>query len=441
MDVQDVPSAHTTEDDVQQAGSNTSANDANIDQQHRDSQPQSLWYSRLAPWWRATLAILPVFLITRFVFILLTYFGTVLFTVSNYSTQALPLSQVLHGWYHWDVAQFQQIALHGYATFDETAFFPLYPWLERELAVLLHISTDVFLAGMLITNVAFLGVLIVLFRFVETEFDRGTAQRAVLYLAIFPSALFFFAAYNESLFLLFTLISFYALRHRAWWMAGIFGALAALTRSVGLFMLPIFLYEFVRQVFPSLREAWREKHYKRCMALLSGLLPSILIPVGLGIYALYLYRRYHDPLAFSHAEVHWRLGPTFPWYAPVVALRAMLSFSPFTFSTTHNVIDLTALLLFVTLLVLGFVGPERFRVNQWSMLLFAILALALPLIYPGTAYNPLPSMERLVLELFPGFILLARLGRRPWFHQAYLLLSLPMLAFLTLQFLTGHWTI
>jgi hypothetical protein len=36
---------------------------------------------------------------------------------------------------------------------------------------------------------------------------------------------------------------------------------------------------------------------------------------------------------------------------------------------------------------------------------------------------------------------LARLGRNNWFHQTYLLLSLPMLAFFTLQFLTGHWTI
>lgn len=387
------------------------------------------------------LAILPVFLLTRLVFVLLTYFGSVLFTVSNYSSQALPLNTVLRDWYRWDVIRFQQIATQGYATFDNTAFFPLFPWLERELAALLHIQTNVFLAGMLISNMAFLGVLIVLFRFVETEFDRETAQRTTLYLAIFPTEMFFFAAYNESLFLLFLLISFYALRHRLWWIAGICGGLAALTRSFGLLLLPIFLYEYVRQVFPVLQEAWHERQHKRCMALLSNLLPGLFIPCGLGIYSFYLYNRYHDPLAFSHAEVFWRLGPTFPWYAPLVALRAMLHFSPFTFSTTHNVIDLTALVLSVTLLELGFVGPERFRISQWSMLLFMILALAVPLIYPGTAYNPLPSMERYVLELFPCFIVLARLGRRPWFHQTYLLLSLPMLTFFTLQFLTGHWTI
>lgn len=431
MDVQDISSAGVTEHEALHPPSNTTLLITR----------ESRWRAALVPWWQATLAILPVFVITRIVFIVLTYFGTVLFTVKNYSYTVVPLSDVLRGWYHWDVISFQNIAVHGYATFDSTAFFPLYPWLERQVAALLHIHTAVFLAGMLISNLAFLGTLIVLFRFVETEFDRETAQRTTLYLAIFPTALFFFAAYNESLFLLFMLLSFYALRRRSWWVAGIFGGLAVLTRSIGMALFPIFLYEFVRQMFPLLKETWRKKHHTQSLVLLSGLVPGLFIPCALGIYALYLNQRYHDPLAFSHAEAHWHLGPTGPWYAPIVALRAMLHFSPFTFSTAHNFIDLTALVLFGILLLLCFVGPDRFAVGQWSMLFFAVMALALPLIYPGTAYNPMPSMERYVLELFPCFILLARLGSRPWFHQAYLMLALPMLAFLTLQFLTGHWTI
>jgi hypothetical protein len=294
---------------------------------------------------------------------------------------------------------------------------------------------------MLITNLAFLAALIVLYRFVEVEFDRATAGRTTLYLAIFPTALFFFAAYNESLFLFFMLLSFYAMRRGSWWLAGLSGGLAALTRSIGLALLLVFLYEFARQVFPAIKETWHDKPRVQSLKLLSGLLAAPLIPLGLGIYAYYLNRRFHDPLAFSHAEAHWHLGLSAPWYSPVTAIRAMLTFSPFTFSTTHNVIDLSALLLFVTLLILCLLGPERFASNQWSMLLFGVMALALPLLYPGTAYNPMPSMERYVLEIFPGFILLARLGRRSWFHQAYLMLSLPLLAFFTLQFLTGHWTI
>src|SRR2546426_12415416 len=89
----------------------------------------------------------------------------------------------------WDVISFENIATRGYVCRDNAAFCPLYPWLEREVSALLHIHTNVFLGGMLITNLAFLAALIVLCRFVEVEFDRATAGRTTLYLAIFPTAL------------------------------------------------------------------------------------------------------------------------------------------------------------------------------------------------------------------------------------------------------------
>src|SRR5207249_5646850 len=136
----------------------------------------------LTPWWQATVAILPIFVLTRFIFLLLTYFGPVLFTVPNYSYQVVPLRDVLRSWHHWDVISFEIIATKGY-NLEQAAFFPLYPWLERQVAGLLHIHSNVFLAGMLISNVAFLGTLIALYRFVEVEFERDTAKRATLYLS------------------------------------------------------------------------------------------------------------------------------------------------------------------------------------------------------------------------------------------------------------------
>ena len=165
------------------------------------------------------------------------------------------------------------------------------------VAALLHIHTDVFLSGMLISNLAFLGTLIVLYHFVEVEFDRNIAWRAAFYLAIFPTALFFFAAYNESLFLFFMLLSFYAMRHRSWWLAGLFGGLATLTRSLGLALFVIFLYEFIRQVFPLIRAALREQGHLQALKLLSGLLAALLIPLALAIYAFYLDERLHGAMA------------------------------------------------------------------------------------------------------------------------------------------------
>lgn len=404
------------------------------------SAAQDGWRATLAPWWQATRATLPTFLITRFIFVMLTYFGYVLFTVPNYSYIAVPLKAMIESWNRWDVLQYATVATQGgYTQLENAAFFPLFPWMERIGSSILH--QNVLITGMLISNVAFLGTMIVFYRLAETEFDKETAQRSTLYLAIFPSALFFFAAYNESLFLFFTLLCFYALRRGSWWFAGLFGALATLTRSQGVFLGVIFLYEFIRQTWPLLRLAWQQKNRWHVLRLLSGLPAILLIPQGLLVFAYYLSQRLHDPLAFAHAQVFWRFSITEPFYAPFVALKSMLTFSPFTFSTTHNVIDLTALLFSITLLLLCFVGPERFARNQWSLPLFGLFVLINPLLFPGGAYNPLPSMERFVLEIFAVFLVLARFGRRPWFHQAYLLLSLPMLAFLTLQFITGHWTV
>lgn len=406
---------------------------------------QQTWRAFVEPWWKATLAILPTFLITRFIFLLLSYFGGVLFFVKNYVTTVIPYHTILYRWDWWDAERFRTIATQGYLTLQYAAFFPLYPALVHAFTVVTH--RDALEVGMLVSNMAFLGMLIVLYRFVTVEFDKETAQRTVLYISIFPTALFFFAGYNESLFLFLTLACFYTIRRGSWWLAGLFGLLAILTRSSGIFLALVFVCEYVRQNWTFLRETWQSKAFARLIRpLLTQLSAVLLIPIGLGIYSYALYRRFHDPLAFLHAQKDWRVGLTFPLYAPLATLKKLFTLPLFTFVTPHNLIDLSAAVLFVVLLVLCFVGPEKIKLSQWTFPLFGLLILVTTMLYPtlpsqGGWYDPLASTQRLVLEVFVGFIILARFGRRPWFNQLYLLISLPLLAFLTLQFMTGHWTV
>jgi Gpi18-like mannosyltransferase len=402
------------------------------------------WRAFAKPWWQATLAILPTFLVTRFVFLLLSYFGGVLFFVKNYSLTVISLHDMLYRWYYWDAKRFTTIATNGYVTPDYAAFFPLYPTIVHVLTALTH--RDVLAVSMFVSNIAFLGMLIVLYRFVTVEFDKETAQRSVLYISIFPTALFFFAGYNESLFLLFTLLCFYTVRRGSWWLAGFFGLLASLTRSSGIFLALVFVLEYLRQNWPTLRAEWQSKDPARLVRPLANLSAVVLIPLGVGIYALALYRRFHNPLEFIAAQSNWRQGLTFPLYAPLDTLKKIATLPLFTFVTPHNIIDLTAAVLFAALIVMCFVGPYRLERSQWTLPLFSILILVTTMLYPNLPnfhgwYDPLASTQRLVLEAFVGFIILARLGRKAWFHQLYLLISLPLLAFLTLQFMTGHWTV
>src|SRR5215472_13764852 len=176
-------------------------NDDNNEQKSatKTIETQSGWRAVIDPWWKATQAILPIFIATRLLFVLLTYFGVVLFTVQNYSPQILSSHTILFSWYRWDAARFGTIAIEGYKNYYNSAFFPFFPLLEYVVSTILH--KGILVSGMLISNLAFLGTLIVLYRFVETEFDIDTAKRTTLYLAIFPTAFFFFAAYNESVFM------------------------------------------------------------------------------------------------------------------------------------------------------------------------------------------------------------------------------------------------
>lgn len=403
------------------------------------------WRTLARPWWQAALAVMPTFLITRLIFVLLTYFGGLLFTIPNYSTEVMTFRDVLYKWYRWDAIRFITIANQGYTSPDYTAFFPLYPTIEHWVSKALHM--DVLLTGMLISNLAFLGTLIVLYRLVADEFGQETARRAVLYLSIFPTALFFFAAYNESLFLFFLLLSFYCLRRGHWWLSGIVGGLATLTRSAGLLLAVVFVCEFLRQQLPTIREVLRKRAPLQIAAAFAGLPAVLLIPFGLGVYAYGLTKSFHNPLAFSQAQVEWRVGLSGPWVAPFQTLHLLIRENIFTFNSAHLLIDLGALILFLVLMLLTIWGPYCFARQHWTYILFGLLALLFFVIFPGIPrpndlpYDPLPSMQRLVLEIFPAFIVMAQLGRRQWFHQGYLYIGLPLLTFLTLQFMTGHWTV
>lgn len=376
--------------------------------------------------WRIALQqVLPIYIAVHMAFLVLTYLAT-LFTVNDFSITSLRVRILLSSWFRWDSGHYTSIAAKGYEAPYKTAFFPLFPLLERGVSFVTH---NPFVAGLLISNLAGLGMLLVLYRLVEEDFDAERAYRTVIYLSVFPTAFFFASAYNESLFLFLAILSFYAMRRGNWWLAGLSGALAILTRSAALALLLPFFYEYARQ-----------HEFKPGMSRFD-ILAGALIPAGLGIYALYCFFQFHDALAFSHAQSAWHRYLAPPWQGIIVAFTWILQHSILSFYSIHNVIDLGACLFILLLLLLGFLGPWKFPRDRWSFGIYAVGIYLLVQLYPGVNTVPMAAYSRYMLEVFPAFITLAAIGKNRQFNFYYLATALVLLSFMLLQFLTGHWII
>ncbi|MER3458768.1 MAG: hypothetical protein C4309_09250, partial [Chloroflexota bacterium] len=94
----------------------------------------------------------------------------------------------------WDSGFYLNIATEGYAFpkdhFANIAFLPVYPLLVYGAKLLVG---NVVLGAVLVSNLAFWLALIVLYRLAALDFGEEVEARAIFYVAIFPTALFFSA--------------------------------------------------------------------------------------------------------------------------------------------------------------------------------------------------------------------------------------------------------
>lgn len=323
----------------------------------------------------------------------------------------------------WDTGFFVSIVEEGYVyeadPFPSVPFFPLLPLL---MGIVLPLTGDAVVAGLLVSNVALLGAGVLFYRLVALEGDETVAERAVWYLFIFPTAFFGSAIYSESLFLLTAIGALYAARRDRWGVAGLCGMAAALSRLVGLIVLPMLVLEWwkQRETAGEKRPSWRE------------FLATALVPLGTGGYILYLWRRFGDPLGFVTGSAAWERAPQAPWqtvadllHAPEGGWGAALQAGAL---PLNDWFDLGMVLLF---LALGFVLLYQHRWSEgifvWSGVLIAFSS------------GLLMSQRRYVWVLFPAFILLARWGKRPWVDRLITAVSLPLLALFTAMFARGYW--
>ena len=316
-------------------------------------------------------------------------------------------------WARWDSVFFVRIAEHGYDK-ASAAFGPLYPGV---VAVLGHVFFGHYvLAGIAVSLAATLGAFVLFHRIAETRLGVDGARRALLYLALFPTALFLQAVYSESLYLLLALAAFVFAERGRFTAAGAATGLAILARITGVALVPALALL-----------AWRCRHRLRAFA---GL--SVAVPVA-SVYPLLLWQQVGDPWAFAHAQDRWHRH-----FSPLGGLwQAFVHWTPSGAGVHHavavNAEDLAFLLLFVTLTVVAW---RRFGAAYG---LFSAASLAIPLSDPSSRW-PLLSLPRFGLVIFPFFLALAALTTgRPRLHTAVIACSSFLLGLLVVQWALWQW--
>lgn len=320
---------------------------------------------------------------------------------------------------------FAGIAHEGYAHLFQAAYFPIFPLTERIFAPL--VGGDPSVAGLLLSNVACLAAFALLRVLIEREAGRDVARRALLYLAVFPTSLFFAAAYSESLFLLVSVGTFLALRGRRWALAGVLAAVATLTRQVGIVLLVPMAFEMAR--------AWHTPYPDRreVVRMVAGIIAPLAALAG---FCAYLWVRFGTPFANARAEAGgWERELSWPWYGVLHAALAVAHDSG-----SYQVMPLVDIALLLAALVAA-VAMVRRATLPASYILYSCTMLAVVLVEPLHAadWAALHSQPRYVIVIYPLFWFAATLRPRPAVKVALLVCSAWLLAVFVLAHVNGTW--
>jgi hypothetical protein len=285
------------------------------------------------------------------------------------------LGSVVDVWARWDSDWYIQIAQHGYIwPSARPAFFPLYPLLVGGLGHLL--GGHYVLAGVLVSLAAGALAFVLFFQLAELKLGSSAALRATFFLAIFPTTLFFGAVYSESLFLLLSVAAFLLAERGRFGLAAVAAGLAALTRPVGLALVPGLALL-----------AWKSPERRRA-------LPEVAIaPALFLLYPLALWIWLGQPLAFLTAQSGiWRrhLSPYGPLGGFVEGFRQHAA----------KDVAVAAILVFLAGIAWRRLGPAYGT--------YAFASLLLPLMWPSDTHA-LWSIARFGVVLFPIVLALATL--------------------------------
>jgi hypothetical protein len=350
-------------------------------------------------------------------------------------------------WQRWDACWYAKIATYGYEPgTNSVAFFPLLPVLMSASG---RVLGSVTVAGLAINFIASVAGLAIVHRLVSLDIGRAVASRTILYMLVFPSGFFLLAPFTEALFLMTTAAALYGARRGRWGLALGAAFLAGLVRPPGILLALPLAWEAARTTAAQLHRSRAGR--QRTAAMVGGssgasaddervTQPSGAIRSWLGLAAAWL--AVVAPVVAFSGFVLWSVAATGlsplqgqdawggrEFHPPWEVLAASVTWA-IDKADPLQALNAAALVGFA---VLALLGARRLPA---SYTLFA--ASQLLLISIRLQPTPLTSTTRLLLVLFPVYVVLAGFGRRRWFDRAWLVGSAIGLATLAIGFVRGQ---
>jgi hypothetical protein len=275
-------------------------------------------------------------------------------------------------------------------------FYPLYPLIAKALTIFPGING--LLALLVVANVAAVLSVLLLFKYVRQYYGDEVAFSTIAFLSFFPTSFFLSAGYTESLTLLLILCFFLLLKKEHYILAAVFAGLASATRSTGLVLLPVIIWE----LWCKFADEYRRFFYY-------ALFCSILATSGLWLYMVYLWSAFDSPVAFVTNTAAWEQGGIANNFISALLLEGFFPLRLPGQDLFPRGFDAWFFLLFLALILVH---------RKWlpsSLYLFALGVLMLPYLTRTGGPVKFVSMTRYILLAFPVFIVMANLCKhRPW---------------------------
>ncbi|BBJ44814.1 membrane protein [Streptomyces antimycoticus] len=209
----------------------------------------------------------------------------------------------------WDSLWYTRIAEEGYgytvhlpdgAVHSNLAFFPLLPALERVISAIAPL--DAADAGLLVSWVTSLFAAWGIFAIGDLLYGRRVGLTLAVLWGVLPVGIVQSMAYSESLFTALAAWGVYAALTRRWLWAGLFAALAGLTRPVGAAVVAALWVAAAVELLPEgrRRQAWRTHR-----GLLAGV---VLAPLGWLGYVAWVAVRTGSVTGYFDVQNGWGNG-------------------------------------------------------------------------------------------------------------------------------------